>query len=33
MRLQDPQLYDVTATVLSEFGVPKQSGMLGQSVF
>jgi predicted AlkP superfamily phosphohydrolase/phosphomutase len=33
MRLEDPQLYDVTATILSEFGVPKQGGMLGQSVF
>jgi hypothetical protein len=33
MRLGNPQLYDVTATILSEFGVPKESGMLGQTVF
>jgi predicted AlkP superfamily phosphohydrolase/phosphomutase len=33
IRLENPQLYDVTATILSEFGVPKQSGMLGQTVF
>jgi predicted AlkP superfamily phosphohydrolase/phosphomutase len=33
MKLDAPQLFDVTATVLSEFGVPKTSGMIGQSVF
>ena len=33
MRLDNPQLYDVTATILGEFGVPKTNGMLGQSVF
>jgi predicted AlkP superfamily phosphohydrolase/phosphomutase len=33
IRLENPQLYDVTATILSEFGVPKESGMLGQTVF
>jgi predicted AlkP superfamily phosphohydrolase/phosphomutase len=33
MKLQNPQLYDVTATILSEFGIPKTSEMLGQSVF
>jgi len=29
MCLEHPQLYDVTSTILSEVGVPKQSGMLG----
>ena len=33
MKLENPQLYDVTATILHEFGVPKASGMLGESVF
>ena len=33
IRLDNPQLYDVTATILSEFGVPKEDGMLGQTVF
>jgi predicted AlkP superfamily phosphohydrolase/phosphomutase len=33
IRVENPQLYDVTATILSEFGVPKTSGMLGQTVF
>ena len=33
MKLESPQLYDVTATILAEFGVPKTSAMLGQSVF
>jgi predicted AlkP superfamily phosphohydrolase/phosphomutase len=28
-----PQLWDVTATVLKEFGIPKTSDMIGQSVF
>jgi hypothetical protein len=28
-----PQLWDVTATVLEEFGVPKASGMIGKEVF
>jgi predicted AlkP superfamily phosphohydrolase/phosphomutase len=28
-----PQLWDVTATVLKEFGVPKGSGMIGKEVF
>jgi hypothetical protein len=28
-----PQLWDVTATVLGEFGVPKASGMIGKEVF
>ena len=33
IRLENPQLYDVTATILSEFGVPQASGMLGRTVF
>lgn len=28
-----PQLWDITATILGEFGVPKANGMIGQSVF
>jgi hypothetical protein len=33
IRAAGPQLYDVTATILSEFGVPKMDGMIGQPVF
>ncbi len=33
IRLENPQLYDITATVLKEFGVSKAQGMLGHSVF
>jgi predicted AlkP superfamily phosphohydrolase/phosphomutase len=33
LRLDSPQLYDITATVLKEFGVSKAPGMLGHSVF
>jgi len=33
MRLENPQLADVTVTILSEFGVPKERGMIGQTVF
>jgi hypothetical protein len=33
MKLAAPQLSDVTVTILKEFGVPKTSGMIGQSVF
>jgi predicted AlkP superfamily phosphohydrolase/phosphomutase len=32
-RSTHPQMYDVPVTILSEFGVPPISGMLGQSVF
>jgi predicted AlkP superfamily phosphohydrolase/phosphomutase len=31
--LDHPQLYDIPATILKEFGVPKIPGMLGHSVF
>jgi predicted AlkP superfamily phosphohydrolase/phosphomutase len=30
LRAADPQLYDVTATILREFGVPTDSGMIGR---
>jgi predicted AlkP superfamily phosphohydrolase/phosphomutase len=30
---QAPQLYDITATILSEFGVRKPANMIGQTVF
>jgi predicted AlkP superfamily phosphohydrolase/phosphomutase len=33
VRLADPALYDVTATILSEFGVRKPANMIGQAVF
>ena len=33
VRAAAPQLWDVTATILGEFGVPKANGMIGQSVF
>jgi hypothetical protein len=29
----DPKLYDITVTILNEFGVPKAAGMIGRSVF
>ena len=32
-RADHPQMYDVPSTVLSEFGVPEESGMLGHTVF
>lgn len=33
IQMNRPKLYDVTATVLEEFNVPRAEGMLGQSVF
>jgi predicted AlkP superfamily phosphohydrolase/phosphomutase len=33
VRVAGPQLSDITATILGEFAVPKDSGMIGQSVF
>jgi predicted AlkP superfamily phosphohydrolase/phosphomutase len=33
VRLDSPHLWDITATILGEFGVPKANGMIGQSVF
>ena len=33
VRAADPQLWDVTATILSEFGVRKPANMIGQTVF
>ena len=33
LRTDAPQLWDITATILGEFGVPKADGMIGQSVF
>jgi hypothetical protein len=33
VRATSPQLWDITASILSEFGVPKAKGMIGQSVF
>ncbi|MEO8371988.1 MAG: alkaline phosphatase family protein, partial [Candidatus Solibacter sp.] len=33
VRAVAPQLWDITATILAEFGVPKANGMIGQSVF
>jgi hypothetical protein len=32
-RAAHPQMVDVPATILSEFGVPQAQGMLGQTVF
>ncbi|PWU10426.1 MAG: nucleotide pyrophosphatase [Terriglobia bacterium] len=32
-RATQPQMVDVPATILSEFGVPRAAGMLGQTVF
>ena len=29
----DPQLYDISSTILSEFGVKNGPGMIGKSVF
>jgi predicted AlkP superfamily phosphohydrolase/phosphomutase len=33
VRTAEPQLYDITATILSEFGVRKPANMIGQTVF
>ncbi|MEO8597379.1 MAG: alkaline phosphatase family protein [Candidatus Solibacter sp.] len=33
VRAASPHLWDITATILGEFGVAKTSGMIGQSVF
>ncbi len=33
VRAADPQLWDVTATILSEFGVRQPANMIGQTVF
>ena len=33
LRLQDPQLADVTVTILHEFGVPRMPGLTGRPVF
>lgn len=33
IKMTDPQLYDITATILDYFGIPKNSEMLGQPVF
>jgi predicted AlkP superfamily phosphohydrolase/phosphomutase len=33
IRATEPQLFDITATILSEFGVPKMDGMIGETVF
>jgi hypothetical protein len=33
IRAAEPQLFDITATILNEFGVPKMDGMIGETVF
>ena len=33
LRTAGPHLWDITASILGEFGVPKANGMIGQSVF
>jgi bisphosphoglycerate-independent phosphoglycerate mutase (AlkP superfamily) len=33
IRLENPALTDLAPTVLDEFGIPKQEGMIGQSIF
>lgn len=33
IRATAPQLFDITATILGEFGLHKENGMLGQTVF
>jgi len=33
LRIQDPQLYDVTATILHQFGVPPPPGAIGRAFF
>jgi predicted AlkP superfamily phosphohydrolase/phosphomutase len=33
LRTDAPHLWDITASILGEFGVPKTNGMIGQSVF
>ena len=33
IRAAAPQLFDITATILNEFGAPRAKGMIGQTVF
>jgi len=33
VRAAQPQLYDIPVTILSEFGIARQEGMIGQTVF
>jgi len=33
IKLSNPALTDLAPTVLDEFGIPKQEGMIGQSIF
>jgi len=33
LRTDAPHLWDITASILGEFGVPKTDGMIGRSVF
>lgn len=33
VKLADPHLYDITVTLLSEFGIPKPAQMIGRSIF
>jgi len=33
VRAESPHLWDISATILGEFGVAKAGGMIGQSVF
>ena len=33
IRAESPALYDLTATILDIFGVPKTKDMIGESVF
>jgi predicted AlkP superfamily phosphohydrolase/phosphomutase len=33
IKSEHPALYDLAPTILAEFGIPKQEGMIGNSVF
>jgi hypothetical protein len=33
LKAASPQLFDITATILDYFNVPKGNGMIGQTVF
>ena len=33
IKSENPALYDLAPTILGEFGIPKQEGMIGDSIF
>ena len=33
IKAKNPALYDLAPTILAEFGIPKQEGMIGNNIF